>query len=240
MNLVMFYLQPNHYGSAMRHKWLTMPHGCLGSIDWNAPSRCFVLVSTARQVTPQGHQHTRHCTTGEFKMKVSLSTQIQTRFPNTFETPKRQRVGASLCQHAIRAQPNHKLGGSSPALIGPQSGFSDCSHIVPTPNWRWLRHHTNISPRRSPHIALLRQNKGEKVSGHLHDPDGLWQFCVLSSLPKTRSLKEGLNLITTQPVRHHWRQRTSVLWLNWSGILFEATWKLSASTECFCNSSQEN
>ena len=129
MNLGMSYLQPNHHGSAMQQKWLTMPHGCLQSINWNSPSRCFVLVSTARKATPQGHQYTGQCTTGEFKMKVSFSNQIQTRFQNTLVTPKRQGFGASLRQHAIQAQPSHELCGFSPALIGPQPGFSDCSHM---------------------------------------------------------------------------------------------------------------
>ena len=126
---MMLSLPPNHHGSAMQHKCLTTPHGCLGSINCKAPSRRVVLVSTARKVTPQSHQQTGHCTAGEFKVKVSLSIQIQTMFQNTLATPKRQGAGASIRQHAIRAQPSHKLGGSSPALIGPQPGFSDCSHM---------------------------------------------------------------------------------------------------------------
>ena len=66
-------------------------------------------------------------------MKVSLSAQIQTRFQNTLATPKRQGAGASLRQHTIQAQPSHMLGGSSPALIGPQPGFSDGSHMCSYP-----------------------------------------------------------------------------------------------------------
>ena len=133
MSLMIFYFQPNHHGGAMQQKWLTMPLGCLGSINWNAPSKCFILVSTTRQGTPQRHQPTGYCTAGLFEMKVSFSIQIQTRFSNTIATPKSQGAGASLCRHAIRAWPNHKLGGSSPALIGPQSGFSDYSHICSYP-----------------------------------------------------------------------------------------------------------
>ena len=110
-----------------------MPQGCLGSINWNTPSKCFVLLSTTRQRTPQDHQHTGYCTAGVFEIKVSFSIQIQTRFANTIATPKRQGVGASLCQHAVRARPNHKLDGSSPALIGPQSDFSNYSHICSYP-----------------------------------------------------------------------------------------------------------
>ena len=130
---MIFYFQSNHHGDAMQQKWLTMPHGCLGSIKWNTPSKCFILASTTRQWTPQRHQHTGYCTPGVFEMKVSFSIQIQTRFSNTVAIPKRQGAGASLCQHEIRAWPNKKLDGSSPALIGPQSGFSDNSHICSYP-----------------------------------------------------------------------------------------------------------
>ena len=73
------------------------------------------------------------CTAGEFKMKVYLSTQTQTGCPITFATPTRQGAGASLRPHAIRAQPNHQLGGSSPVLIGPQPVFADCSHMFSYP-----------------------------------------------------------------------------------------------------------
>ena len=34
MNLMMLSLPPNYHGSAMQQKFLTMPHGCLGSINW--------------------------------------------------------------------------------------------------------------------------------------------------------------------------------------------------------------
>jgi hypothetical protein len=64
------------------------------------PSKLGVLVPTLRKSTPQGHPHTGHCTQGGFQMKVSVSIQIQTRFQ---AIPKRQRAGASLRQHAIRA-----------------------------------------------------------------------------------------------------------------------------------------
>ena len=130
---MIFYLQPNHYVSPMQQKWLTMPQYCLGSSNWNTPSKCFVLVSTTRQRTPQDHQHTAYCTAGVIKMKVSFSIQIQTRFPDTIATPKKQGAGASLCRPVIQARPNHKVGGSSYALIGPQSGFSDYSHICSYP-----------------------------------------------------------------------------------------------------------
>ena len=123
MNLMTLSLPPNHHVSVMRQKCLTIPHGCLGSISWKTSSRRVVLVPTSIKVTPQSHQHTGHYTSGDFKMIVSLSIQIQTMFWNTLETPKRQGSGASLRQHAIRAQQSHKLGGTSSALIGPQPGF---------------------------------------------------------------------------------------------------------------------
>ena len=126
MNLIMLSLPPKHHGSAMQQKCLTMPHGCLGSINWKTSSKRGVLVPTSRNVTPPGHQHNGHGTSGGFQMKVSLSIQIQTRFQ---AIPKRQGAGASLCQHAIRAQPSHKLGGSSPALIGTRPVFADFSHM---------------------------------------------------------------------------------------------------------------
>ena len=126
MNLMMLSLPPNHHGSVMQQKCLTMPHGCLGSINWTTPSKHGVLVPALQKATPQGHQHTGHCTSGGFQMKVSLSIQIQTRFQ---AIPKRKRAGASLRQHTIWAQPSHKSGGSSPALIGPQPVFAECSHM---------------------------------------------------------------------------------------------------------------
>ena len=125
MTLMMLSLPPGHHGITRQHKCPTMPHGRLGSNSWEMSSRRSVCASTSRKVTTQGHQQTGHCTSGKFNLTVSLSIQIQTRF----QTPKRQVAGASLCQHAIRAQPNHQLGESSPALIGPQPVFANCSHI---------------------------------------------------------------------------------------------------------------
>ena len=125
MTLMMLSLPPGHHGSTRQQKCPTMPHGRLGSNSWETSSRRSVRASTLRKVTTQGHQPTGHCTSGQFKLKVSLSIQIQTRF----QTPKRQGAGASLHQLKIRAQPNHQLGGSPPALIGPQPVFANCSHM---------------------------------------------------------------------------------------------------------------
>ena len=122
---MMLSLPPSHHGSTRQQKCPTMSHGSLGSNNWKTSSRRGVRASTSRKSTTQGHQHTGHCTSGQFKLKVSLSIQIQTRF----QTPKRQGAGASLCQHAIRSQPNHQLGGTPPALIGPQPVFANCSHM---------------------------------------------------------------------------------------------------------------
>ena len=91
--MISYFPQPNHHGCAMQQEWLTMPHGCLGSINCNTSSKCFILVSTTRQGTPQGHQHTGYCTAGVFEMKISFSIQIQTRFLNTIAIPKRQGAG---------------------------------------------------------------------------------------------------------------------------------------------------
>ena len=123
---MMLSLPPNHHGSAIKQKCPKMPHGCLESINWKTSSKRGFLMPTSRQMTPQGHQHIGHGTSGGFQMKVSLSIQIQTRFQ---AIPKRQGAGASLRQHAIQAQPSHKLGGSSPALIGTQPVFANCSHM---------------------------------------------------------------------------------------------------------------
>ena len=125
MNPMMLSLPPGHHGSTRQHKYTTMPHGCLGSNSWETSSRQGVSEPTSRKVTTQGHQPTGHCSAGQFKLKVSLSIQIQTRF----QTKKKLEAGASSHQHAIRAQPNHQLGGSPPALIGPQPVFANCSHM---------------------------------------------------------------------------------------------------------------
>jgi len=117
--------------------------------------------------------------------------------------------------------------------------FQTEATYVPTPNWRWLQHHTNVSPRSSPHNALLRQNKGEKLSGQLHDPDGLWQFFMLSSLKKPGcSRKVQTFLLHNQLDVIEDKGHLVCGFIDQD--FFEATWKLSASTECFCNSSQEN
>ena len=129
MSLMIFYFQPNHHGSVRRQKRLKIPHCGLGSITGNTPSKIIVLVSPTGQGTPQGHQHTGYGTTGVVKVRVSSSLQIQTRFSNNVATPKREEAGASMCRHAIQAQPSHRLGGSSSARIGSQAGFSDCSYI---------------------------------------------------------------------------------------------------------------
>ena len=130
---MIFYLQPNYHVSAMQQKWLPIPQGRLGSINWNTPSTIFILVSTTRQWTPQRHQHTGYCTAGVFEIKVYFSIQIQTRFSNTIAILKGQGAGASLCWHAIQARPIHKSDGSSPALIGPQFVFPDYGHICSYP-----------------------------------------------------------------------------------------------------------
>ena len=236
----MLSLPPNQHGSAMQQKCLKMPHGCLGSINRKASSRQVVLVPTARKLTPQGHQHTGHCTAGEFKMKVSVSIQIQTRFQNTLVTPNGRELEPAYV--STRSEHNQVTNWVDPLLLWLVHNlvFQTAATCVSTPNWSWLGHHTNVSPRCSPHNALLGKNKGERVSGHLHDTDGLWRFHVPSSLPITRSPNEGPNLFTTRPIRRHCQHRTSGLWLYWSGILFKATWILSARTECFCNSSQGN
>ena len=118
-------LPSGHIGSNRQQTFPTMSHCCLGSSSWGTSSRRSVRTSTLRKVTTQGHKPTGHCTSGQFKMKVSLSIQIQTRF----QTPKRQGAGANLLQHTIRAQPNHQWGGSPPVSIGPQPIFANCSHI---------------------------------------------------------------------------------------------------------------
>ena len=122
---MMLSLPPSHHGSTRQHKCPTMPHGSSGSNNWKTSSRRGVCASHLRKVSAQGHQHTGHCTSGQFKLKVYLSIQIQTRF----QTPKTQGAKASLRQHAIRAQPNHQLGGSPPASIGPQPVVAKYSHM---------------------------------------------------------------------------------------------------------------
>ena len=129
MSLMIFHFQPKLHGSVRGQKQLTIPHCGLGSITGNTPSKIIVLVSPTRQGTPQGHQHTGYGTAGVVKVRVSSSLQLQTRFSNTVARPKRQTAGDCLCLHAVQARPSHRMIGFSSAVMSPQSGFWNCSHV---------------------------------------------------------------------------------------------------------------
>jgi len=76
----MLSLTPVHHRSNRKWKFPTMPHGCLESNNWKTSSRWGVRASTLRKLNAQGHQPIGHCTSGQFKSKMSLSIQIQTSF----------------------------------------------------------------------------------------------------------------------------------------------------------------
>ncbi len=108
---------------------LSLPSGHLGSSCCVKSLRQSVNASTSRKATTQVHQTTVHRTSGQFKIKMSSSIQIQTRF----QTPKSQGVGARLHQHAIQTWTIHQLSGSHPASIVTQPVVANCNQILSYP-----------------------------------------------------------------------------------------------------------